>query len=172
MTRVSIPAGHGPTPTEWALLLSYAQPLVARKTADESVTSSTTAQNDDQLLLSVEANADYELTTMIIYTADTGGKLAITWTAPAGATLDWIHGSADSTVSATSGITWWGSGTIATSHSIGAAGTGTPCIARPYGILRIGSTAGTLQFKWAQMLSNVNATTVKSGSFIQLRRLA
>src|SRR5574341_1924364 len=58
-----------------------------RKTADESVTSSTTLQDDDHLVIAVEANTNYFIEAFLIYDGDAAGDFKFTFSVPAGATL-------------------------------------------------------------------------------------
>lgn len=172
MSRLTMPSGHAPTAAEWVQLLSYLQAPFIRKTIDEGVTSSTALQNDNELLLSVAASAEYEMLLGVVYTAGTAEKIKYGFTGPAGATLDWHMGGPANSVVATSGIAYYGPNNLAGSDAPGAAGTGSSMIARPYGLLRTGVTAGTLQFQFAQNFSGVNTTTVKAGSFMLLNRLS
>jgi hypothetical protein len=146
--------------------------LYVRKTADQSVTSSTTLVDDNQLLLPVAANAVYELRMFIIYTAATAGDLSITFTGPASATLDWNIGGLSGTSATTpDGVTWWGANTIGGNDSVNGGG-GVNMAAHPQGILITAGTAGTFKLRWAQAASSGTATTVKTGSVMILQRVA
>lgn len=146
--------------------------IIVVKAADESVTSSTTVQNDDHFIIPVEANSSYILDGFVHYDGAFGaGSLKMDWTIPSGATMYWspFGNQADQTTqkldsnasSATSAI------------SVGTYGTGGnhTCFA-PLGYITTSSTAGNLQFRWAQNSSNGTATTVYSGSWFRLRRLS
>ncbi|GAA2915142.1 hypothetical protein GCM10010478_12780 [Streptomyces erythrogriseus] len=61
----------------------------ARKTADESVVSTTTLQNDNHLLLPVAVNATYTLFLMCIFSGATTGDIKFDWTVPSGTVLRW-----------------------------------------------------------------------------------
>jgi hypothetical protein len=154
-------------------MLSYVQPVYVRKTANESVTNSTTLQNDDELLLSVEANATYEMRAFLIFTAGTTGDLKYGWTAPAGATMDWNMGGEESTIGVPTGMAYWAANSIGgTDVAAGMTVSSTVVIARPEGLLRVSGTAGTFQLQWAQGAADAGtATTVKTGSWLMLRRL-
>ena len=62
------------------------------KSADETVTSSTTFQNDDELLVPLLANTQYWLEFMLIYDGIQAADIKIQWTYPSGTTMDWTHG--------------------------------------------------------------------------------
>lgn len=146
--------------------------LYIRKTSDESLTSNATLQDDDALTFTVETNSEYELSGMVIYSAGTTEKMKCGFVGPAGATLDWHHLSADSTVTAQSGDAWWGTSTISSVNTLGGSGTANAQSMRPAGILKTVGTSGTFKFQWAQNTSGVNATTVKAGSYLILDKIA
>src|SRR6266545_451259 len=61
--------------------------LIARKTTDESVTSSGVLQNDDQLLWSVAANEIWIARMYLLFTAATAGDINVSWGFPASGVL-------------------------------------------------------------------------------------
>lgn len=147
--------------------------LWALKASDESVTSSATLQNDDSLLLSVEANATYELAAHIAYVGNTTGDIKFAFTWPSGSTLYW---SGKGGVESDAG--YGASGSTRQSVSFGDAsgtavaytGSTTVLSVHIMGCLVTSSIAGTLQLQWAQNTSNGTATTVKAGSFLRAQR--
>src|SRR5690348_15724965 len=64
-------------------------PLAVIKGADESVTSSTTLQNDDALLVTLTANATYVFSLFLNYQGGTQGSsdIKVAWTFPTGTTM-------------------------------------------------------------------------------------
>lgn len=150
---------------------SGTSPVLVVKTADESVTSSTTLQNDDQLKYPLLANLTYVFNLLAFYEGSTTGDIKFAFTVPTGATLEWASLRAGgSLASASFGTTTedvLGSGTVAFGGANGA-GTRLPFQAR--GIVVMGSTAGDLQFQWAQTTSDAVATTVFARSFLQVQR--
>lgn len=136
-----------------------------RKASDESVTSSTTLQDDDALLFAVGANQTW-LYTIVVYWGSGGGQIKCRTTAPA-SSAGW-YGTTRSAVA-----------TTASSHANGTAisfagttisGEGTCLVLE--GIVRTAGTAGNLTFQWAQDSSNVAATTVGTDSYLIARRVA
>lgn len=149
--------------------------LFVAKSSDESVTSSTTLQNDDELALTVVASAEYhgELVAVFTSAANAAGDINIGFTVPTGSTLHFmgvgphnslasgsqVDGEFIARLSATSGSTVipYGASTVTTT-----------------GVIKIrlttGANAGTLQVQWAQQSSNANATTMKAGSYMWLMR--
>jgi len=163
-------------------------PRFALKTADESVTSSTTMQNDDELLFSVDANATYAMDGWLKYSAATNpGDINIQFTTPSGTLGEWTGIGNGTTV-------YTGSGGVATttdtassvgymvrteSSDVGAArayggiaGATNVFAVQIKGTWRTSSTAGTLQLQWAQNGSSATATTVYTDSWFRLQRIS
>lgn len=148
-----------------------------QKSADESVTSSTTLQNDDHLMLASIPVGTWEITGEIFHTGTSASaadiKLAFAF--PTG-TISW---------SGISLLEAWGSGVGAA--DVAALGVvnvaSSPTAAFAFGAVSsqtipihikghlVNSATGTLQLQWAQNTSNATATTVKQGSWIALRPL-
>ncbi len=130
-----------------------------RKTADESVTSSTVLQDDNHLLLPIGANAIWAFTAFLIIDDLSGtADFKMTFVGPSGATGSWAAtgGAAFSQApvkalgttyvfdGASPAITGWVSGTIVNS-----------------------TTAGNLLLQWAQSVSNASATTLRANSWLK-----
>jgi len=148
--------------------------LVKRKTADETVTSSITLQDDDHLLFSIAANEEWVMTYEIRVNAaggslgTTGVKVAIT--VPSGATMDLnFFGKADTdTVFGGTGNAG-SSGTPA--FAVTPAGTGS-AILRGWAWVLNGANAGSVTLQWAQNASSGSPLVFKKGSFMQATRIA
>lgn len=146
-----------------------------RKTADETVTSSTTLQNDDHLVLSVEKGYTYHFRAWLLVDGGTAGDLKTAFTYPTGSTLYFAgHGPTTSMVSGSGGDVGFNGRHNATSRSTtlsyGTSGS-RPGI-QVEGLLIVGSTAGNLQLQWAQNTSDGTGTTLKSGSFLKMEKVA
>lgn len=155
--------------TKW-----IAPDLFAVKPTDESVTSSTTLQNDDHLLGAIPAAGTYlfDLYAMVSG-GNAAGDIKFGFTFPTG-TLHFMGLGLD--VSLASGTT----GTMETNSKQGAAsgttiiGYGistTPTWIQLHGIL-IATAAGTLQTQWAQVASSPTASKVLAGSHLVLKPVA
>lgn len=169
-------AGQILTAQMLADLEALAVPLYMRKTLDESV-ASTTLQDDNELLLTMTANAVYTLAGLLIVTgsADTA-DINVQFSFPTGSTVQ-IGGSgvgnASVTGSATGGAGEW----IARANQ-----TTSPTTAIPYGSsslptgialngsVEVGATAGALTLRWAPL--GAGTTTVKAGSWLRLERVS
>lgn len=157
-----------------ATALEALQELYVAKTADESVTSSSTLQDDNHLLLSVAANTDYYGLLVVLATsaANAAGDIHTGFTFPAGATLHWgAHGPTTALASGSVGDVEYlarlsaTSGTTEISYGLS---TSILTIVHYLHLLTAG-TAGTLRLQWAQQASNGSATTVKAGSYMWLK---
>lgn len=141
------------------------------KAADESVTNSTTLQNDDHLLLAVAANTNYWVQGFIIYSADAAADLKINFNGPAGSTFNYVSDAIAS--AATAGVSAVSRSLqgLGSNPSPGGIGSGSNLVFMPKGVLAVGSTAGNLQMQWAQLATSGVATTVRARSLLIIRRL-
>jgi hypothetical protein len=145
--------------------------LIVRKTADESVTSNTTLQDDDVLALTVLANEVWQITLYLIYQAATAGDLKFAWTFPSGTLTGayvWLDDSGGYPTN-----NHWNTATSPTPsfamHGFGTEAEGPIPINMLYAV---GGTGGTLRFQWAQQTSSGTATTVKANSTLWAAKLA
>lgn len=148
-----------------------------RKTSDESVTSSTTLQDDNQLTLAVSANCTYAFRVWIMATdaTDANGDIKFAFTFPTGAVCHFSgKGPHSLLASGAFGDGEYIARNTATSGStVATYGLTTSVIGIELtGLLIVSGTAGNLQLQWAQNSSDANATTVQSGSFMTLERVA
>lgn len=152
---------------------SWIYNLFARKTTNESVSSATTGttlQNDDDLFLTVVANAVYRIEGVLKMASPSAADLKLAFTVPAGATFDWsLHGI----IAAASATTddFLAGLTAASTQSVGGFGAGT-VIGKVDGLLVVGGTAGTIRLQWAQDTANAGGTSMLAGSFLEGRRKA
>lgn len=151
------------------------QPITTIKAADESVTSSTTLQNDDELSATIPAVGTYVFDLFIYATsaANAAGDIKIGFTFPTGSLrfsgIGPDVGLASGSVQAGQ---WFvhlsaASGTSAINFGLSTATVGI----RIHGLF-VASATGTLQVQWAQDSSNANASTVKAGSHLVVQRVS
>lgn len=137
------------------------------KTADESVASSTTTQNDDELFFVAALGAVYEIEGILYYVSVGGGgapDLKTDWGEDATARGSiYIPGHSNTDTNFTGAADTNQTATII----LGTAAT--PRLARFQGG-HVGN-GGTFRLRWAQYASGVNATVVKAGSVLRYRRL-
>lgn len=169
-----------------ATLLRSMQPQVARKTADTSITASTTATADPHLQFSVEANGVYTWHGWLKFDGSTGGDFLVAFNAPSGALGEWgghgtgitVIGSSSTPTLETDTVRTNGymvrteSNDVTQSRTYGCLGVGSALTAFISGTLRVSSTAGTWALTWAQGSSSATATTLYTDSYINLQRIA
>jgi hypothetical protein len=141
------------------------------KGSDESVTSSTTLQDDNELFLSVSAGANYWVQGFIIYSADAAGDLKISFSGPTGSTFSYVSDAIGSTATSSVSTVSRSLQSLGSTPSPGGVGSGTNVVFMPKGVLQVGGTAGTLRLQWAQLASSAVATTVRARSLLIIRRL-
>lgn len=129
------------------------------KTNTETVTSSTTLQDDDDFTFSLEASKNYQIMGLIKASANSLGGLKSAWTLPSGAsgryTLAFGTQQFANDVDCATG-----SGVTAQilNSSIGVI----------HGYITMSSTAGNAVFRWAQNSSNGTGTTIQRTSVMTL----
>ena len=135
------------------------------KTADESVTSSTTSQNDDHLFFTAANGVNYEIQMYVWYVSPVGGGTPdLKGDFGEDSTLrGWM---AVTTISTADTITNTGAGNNQTA-TFNAGTATTDRLFRAWG-WHLGA-GGTWRFRWSQVNSNANAVTVKAGSFLRYR---
>jgi len=161
--------------TTWRFHKAFPRTVV--KPVDESVSNSSTYQDDDHMFMSVEANAQYMLEVFLRYNAPSNGVDLITaWSYPSGTTFAWSPlgqnagqppNRDDSTlqvISVTEGATAF----------VDLSGyDGGDAVAYLRGIfVRVGGTGGTVRFRWAQGGPSGSPTIIRAGSYLHARRVA
>jgi hypothetical protein len=149
---------------------NWALPDAAYRTSTQSVTSSTTLVNDNQLSLAVTANAVFDVTLALLYdgAVSTGVAAGIkaAFAVPAGATyVDFSLGLLNNSAGIGDDFT------AANATGQGSVGAGTTVGLLRSGLLTTAGTAGTLQLQWAQNVSSGTATRVFAGSKLILQRI-
>lgn len=143
------------------------------KATTETVTSSTTYQDDNELFLPALANAQYRFDLLLLHSSGTTGKFKMQFTAPAGATVAWGVIGVASAVTSSNPVTDVSMPSRTVSDILGLGGgnlTGTTALIS--GVLTTSSTAGNLMLQWAQNVSDAAATQVRAGSTLRMKRIA
>jgi hypothetical protein len=134
-----------------------------RKSANQSVTSSTTLVNDTHLKFAVAANETFIFQIWLWVYADNGTPdIKLTVTGPSGSTIAFSPSTYYATGDGTTAL-----GTVTTGGgTFGAFVDANERNQLYFGSILNGSTAGDLQLQWAQNTSSATSTTVKAGSYI------
>lgn len=142
---------------------------VISKAGTESVTSSTTLQDDDDLVVALEAGKSYRVT--LILTVSSGGaeaadiKVAWSFTGTATKAVRSLFGPETAMTDATATLMRWSATALTSSVTYGIdAGAATAIVEDV--VLEDLTVAGTLQLQWAQNSSSGTATTLSNSSRI------
>jgi hypothetical protein len=148
----------------------FAQQQVVIKTADESVTSSTTVQDDNHLSMTLNANTNYWLDGLLLVDGAAAGDFKLQFVVPSG-TIRWLADGPDSSAAATTDIVDrnWKAGSLTT--IMGTIASGTTTILPVSGIIRTAASGGTFKLQWAQGTSSATATRVFTNSFLRVTRM-
>ncbi|MEN9523688.1 MAG: hypothetical protein RL065_2065 [Bacteroidota bacterium] len=136
----------------------------AEKSADESVTSSTTLQDDNDFTFSLGANQTYEVTGLIKASCGSTGLIKVQFVAPSGST-EFINVFINRT--ATDDVSFVTSPTSSFNIATAAVSSTTDVI-MINGKVKTSSTAGTFKLQWAQKTSNSTATTFYTDSYLKV----
>lgn len=140
--------------------------ISARKTATESVTSSTVLQDDNHLLITVAANTNYVITgTFYVTSASATPDFKMAFVTPSGT----IAVSYAALVIGAGSSPSRGADVLSTSGVAGNAitiGAGEVLIVQIQGTISVGVTGGTFKLQWAQNTSSGTATTINAGGFL------
>lgn len=155
-----------------AAQLTAMQPLTVRKVTDESLANNTTLQDDDSLLLPVEANATYDFELNLHYSADSDRDLKIGFSLSSGFMEYLIHGQLTGTTGTSSAVDtnrYFLGSTPALGGS--AVGSNTAILAALFtGTVNVGGTPGNFVFRFAQNSSGAVASIVRGSSSLTLQR--
>lgn len=160
----------GDVPTAQQVNDWFVNVLFKRKTLAETISSSATLQNDDDLFVTVAATAVYEISLELQVLAQPSNDFKMSFTGPAGYAMDY---AARGPITTAAGLadTYSISGTTGDVLSFGGIASN-DLVVSLHGLVVTSGTSGTLQLQWAQLTSGASGTTLQPGSFISLRRVA
>jgi len=152
--------------------------IFVRKTANESVTNSTTLQPDDHLMATLPANSIWEVEFLLRVQAggsnSSNGGIQVQLSAPTGTTMQVYveikKGGGGSDLAHHWQYGWLTNPSSVVGHNPIPATDPTGAV-KLKGLVIVGSTGGTLQLYWAQNAANANATTVYANSYMRLTRI-
>lgn len=143
--------------------------IVRNKPTDEGPITTTTLQNDNDLILPLAANSSYELDGYLYATGATinTADIKIGFTAPSGTTYRFTTLGYDLSVSPSPKLSQaLSSGT--SSHGVNG-GSASPVEIK--GWVTTSSTAGNFTLQWAENTGNASGTSVLAGSWLKVRRI-
>lgn len=146
---------------------------LVRKTANETVTSSTTLQDDDHLTLPIGANETWEFEFVLAVWGHSSGDFLASIVAPAGAAGKWHGIGPEIGVSSNVGQTNWRAETaFGSTRSYGLNSAEASFTILLKGIVRNGANAGDLKLQWAQLVAHATGTVIVADSYLVARRVA
>jgi hypothetical protein len=147
----------------WATPSAGATIKSVRKSSDQTVTSSTTLVNDNQLKFAAAANETYIFEAWLYtYAADATPDIKVTFTSPAASTLFWSSSQVIFLANGSTTLT-----VVAPSATVGDFFVDSNLrVVQLFGTVANGANAGDIQLQWAQNTSSANGTTVRAGSYI------
>lgn len=151
-------------------------PLEALKTATTDRASTTTVTADPELVIAVEANAEYILTGYLRISGTTTPKMDIQISVPSGTTGGYSCTRLSTSATADSGdaneVRTSTRITFDTETTFNTISTTAHQVLQISGRVIVGGTAGNLSIDWAQNVSNATACSMHSDSWISLRRVS
>ncbi len=146
------------------------KPSYIVKASTESVTSSTTLQDDNDIVFSLDADKVYRIELRAAATGATGGAIKTAWAVTGGAaqlTQKCCIGAGVTATSVGDGgqvRTSWHAVTTAVSY--GTDGSSTSAVTETFLVeTTTAGTAGTIKLQWAQIASSGTATTLTTSTF-------
>lgn len=140
------------------------------KENSESLTSTTTLQDDDELIMPVSASTNYVFDGYLIYRASTTGDLKLTFTGPTGAVGTWTAGGPNAATSPATDFDSTGND-LGVTRAIAGNGAAADMTCSVRGYLQVGVTAGDLKLRWAQNTLDATATQIRTRSWIRLQKV-
>jgi hypothetical protein len=149
-------------------MLAVGPHLIARKTSDQSVTSSAVLVDDSNLQLTVAANEVWLLHYVLRWEASAAGDIQVTFSFPTSGRIDAVAATND-----TGQVQGWGITTSNASPTTwNGGGAGVVRLMTIDGTYIGAGNAGTIILRWAQAASDGTATKVLAQSTLWAVKLA
>lgn len=153
-------AGDVPTAAQLNSIFAIS---TAIKSADETVSASTSFQDDNHLSLALSASSVYTLEMVFAYNASAAGDLKTIFTGPAGMSGALFAWSSAASTAASASLT--------PTTQLNWDGTAADAMAQLRGRLTTAGTAGTLLLRWAQVAAS-GSSIIRAGSFLRLTKIS
>lgn len=144
--------------------------LTAVKQTLTTRANTVTVTADPELVVPLMANAQYSVDALLLTGGDAAADFRLTFTAPAGATVQWTPRGPGTTVTADPATLVLAQQGVGTEAVVGLYTTGAGIIA-PRGTITTAATAGNLSLAWAQGTTNAVPTSLAAGSWLRVIRL-
>ena len=146
-------------------------PALFVKTATDQTVNNSAALVASGLTVSVEANSTYELSGFVAYNSSQVADLAVGWTVPAGASMQWLLDGLYFNSTSAAGSVYRSLLNAAQSGTAGGPGAAN-AVARPVGTITTGATAGAVTLTFAQNTADPTDTKLLAGSWVRLTKVA
>jgi hypothetical protein len=154
-------------------MLRAMQTNVLTKSATETVTSSTTLQDDDELVVPVDANATYVMTFHLALGSVAAADVNTEYTVPAGASgFKWCQGPPPASTDRENTTMVSAVHNFGTDRRYGPTSTTSVPAVIEHLLVNTSSTAGNVVFRWAQDTSNATGSVNLAGAFVTWVRVA
>lgn len=144
---------------------------IVRKSADEQVTSNTTVQDDDHLVIALEANSVYAIDSFLMFDSDATADIKFTFAGPSGSTIAFTSDGISAGNSNNIGSIKMDVNTAGVEAVLGGF-IGTKTCIRPAGVIVTAGTAGNIVFRWAQNATSGTPTTIYANSWLRAQKIA
>jgi hypothetical protein len=164
-----------------AAKLNARLPIYVPKSVAETVTSSTTLQDDDELVVTLSAGRSYDIELVLaVTTGTTGADVKLAWATtgtvtqtstracfgPGRFTKDAAAETSNTASPYDSGMVRASRHNLTTSVAYGTDGSTASAILEKFTVSG-GVSGGTLRLQWAQNVSSATATTVSTSSYLR-----
>jgi len=160
------------TSSDPKLVVVHSAPIVVdldvRKSANQSITSTTALTTDSELRLGLSPNKQYSIEGVVFASSSSATPdIKIGWNFPAGVTSDLGYLAGDN-------ANYLGAELLRTSNAASQTiplAANTPAIIKISGTVVVGSSTSTLSFLFSQATSDANPTTVLRGSYLRAQEI-
>lgn len=142
----------------------------AIKTSDTSRASTTTLADDPHLTIPVAASATYHTDVVLFHNSQPAGDFKFTFVGPTSSVFSYAGATVTLAGSVYTDDNVFYSDISDVQNSGGIAGVWVPIIIQ--GMLITSGTSGNFKLQWAQVTSNAGNSTLKTNSYINVRRVS
>jgi len=144
--------------------------IYARSTGNETVNTSSTLQDDDQLVIALAASTNYAFQCYISYNSGTTPDIKFAFTVPSGATIRWGAPSARFEPTGTASVS---TSVTASGSSLGFTGDASNDLdVLLTGTVANSTNAGNLTLQWAQQTSTASDTIRRANSWCRAEKIS
>lgn len=153
--------------------INAALPIFGLVTADQTKISSTLLSDITGLAFAVAANSTYVFDAFVAYDSDATADLTMSSSVPGGSSGSWAMYGLGTATTGSIGVLDGRRVLMGTGMSVGgSAAFSSALVCTPRGVITTTGTAGTVQFRFAQLASTATNTIIKAGSWVRAVKVA